>query len=219
MLLRLATSLALAVMVATLLAGGPAAGQESGDPVLVGAGDIALCRSLETKARVEATAALLETELLANSGVTVATFGDNAYPKGTATDFAECYDPSWGNFLTQTRPSPGNHEYETPGASGYFNYFGAAAGDPNEGYYSYDLGSWHVISLNSNCSSVPGGCAAGSPQEQWLREDLAANPNTCTLAYWHHPRFSSGHHGDHDLCGPLLGCSLPGGCGRGAKRS
>jgi Calcineurin-like phosphoesterase len=203
MLGRIAASLVLALIAAALWAGGPAVGQVGGDPVLVGAGDIALCRSPEAVARVEATAALLAAELLANSGVTVATFGDNAYPKGAATDFAECYDPFWGQFKERTRPSPGNHEYETPGASGYFNYFGAAAGDPNEGYYSYDLGSWHVISLNSNCSSVPGGCAAGSPQEQWLREDLAAHSNTCTLAYWHHPRFSSGFHGDETSVAPF----------------
>jgi len=208
---RLAALLALAVVVAALWAGGPAVGQESdvpavtGDPVLVGAGDIALCRSPKTVARVEATASLLAAELLANSGVTVATFGDNAYPKGTTADFNRCYNPTWGQpFIKErTRPSPGNHEYETPGASGYFNYFGAAAGDPNEGYYSYDLGSWHVVSLNSNCSSVPGGCAAGSPQEQWLKADLAAHPNTCTLAYWHHPRFSSGFHGDETSVAPF----------------
>jgi hypothetical protein len=92
-------------------------------------------------------------------------------------------------------PSPGNHEYKTAGASGYFGYFGRAAGNPGEGYYSYDLGSWHVISLNSNCSYV-GGCGPGSPEEQWLKADLAAHSNACTLAYWHHPRFSSGLHGD-----------------------
>ena len=106
-------------------------------------------------------------------------------------------------FKDRTRPSPGNHEYETPGASGYFTYFGAAAGEPAKGYYSYDLGSWHVISLNSNCSSVAGGCAAGSPQEQWLKADLAAHSNECTLAYWHHPRFSSGIHGDEAFVGPF----------------
>ncbi len=189
MLRRLATSLALAVMVATLWAGGPAAGQES--DVLVGAGDIGSCENTG----VRKTARLLPS-LLGIDG-TVATFGDSAYPKGTKANFAKCYDPFWGPpFKDRTMPSPGNHEYETPGASGYFEYFGAAAGDPNKGYYSYDLGSWHVISLNSNCSSVQGGCAAGSPQEQWLKEDLAAHSNTCTLAYWHHPRFSSGIHGD-----------------------
>src|SRR5215213_7496318 len=180
MLGRLAAPLALAVMVATLWASGPATGQVSGDPVLVGAGDIASCRSTGD----EATAGLL-----AGIDGTVATFGDNAYPRGTDADFAECYEPSWGQFKARTFPSPGNHE--AVGSSGYFDYFGAAAGEPGKGYYSYDVGSWHVISLNSNCSSVVGGCASGSPQEQWLKADLAAHSNACTLAYWHHPRFSS----------------------------
>jgi Calcineurin-like phosphoesterase len=191
MLGRLAVPLAL--MVATLWAGGPAAGQVGSDPVVVGAGDIGSCRSFGD----EATAGLL-----AGIDGTVATFGDNAYPKGSAADFAECYNPSWGQFKARTRPSPGNHEYETAGASGYFGYFGTAAGDPQEGYYSYDLGSWHVISLNSNCSFV-GGCAPGSPQEQWLKADLAAHSNACTLAYWHHPRFSSGIHGDDSSVAPF----------------
>ena len=221
MLGRIAASLALAVIVAGLWAGGPAEGQVGGDPVLVGAGDIALCRSPEAVARVEATASLLAAELLANSGVTVATFGDNAYPQGATADFDRCYNPTWGQpFIKErTRPSPGNHEYETPGASGYFNYFGAAAGDPNEGYYSYDLGSWHVISLNSNCSSVPGGCAAGSPQEQWLRADLAAHPNTVHACLLAPSALQLRLSWRRDLCGPLLGCPLSGGRGRGAKRS
>jgi LPXTG-motif cell wall-anchored protein len=191
MLGRLAAPLAL--MVAILWAGGPATGQAGGDPVLVGAGDIASCKSLGD----EATA-----DLLAGIRGTIATFGDNAYPKGTAANFAECYKPSWGKFKARTMPSPGNHEYETAGASGYFNYFGRAAGRSGEGFYSYDLGSWHVISLNSNCSFV-GGCGPGSPQVQWLKADLAANSNTCTLAYWHHPRFSSGVHGDESSVAPF----------------
>jgi hypothetical protein len=186
MLGKLAASLTLAVLVATLWAAGPAAGRAGAAPVLVGAGDIASCRSTGD----EATA-----DLLAGIRGTVATFGDNAYPRGTDADFAECYAPSWGKFKARTMPSPGNHEYETAGASGYFGYFGRAAGNPGEGYYSYDLGSWHVISLNSNCSYV-GGCGPGSPEEQWLKADLAAHSNACTLAYWHHPRFSSGLHGD-----------------------
>ena len=197
MLGRIAASLALAVVVAALWVGGAAVGQVGGDPVLVGAGDIGSCENTG----VQMTARLLPS-LLGIDG-TVAIFGDSAYPKGTATDFAECYDPYWGQFKARTRPSPGNHEYETPGASGYFNYFGAAAGDPAKGYYSYDLGSWHVISLNSNCSSVAGGCAVGSPQEQWLKGDLAANANACTLAYWHHPRFSSGVNGDQPSVAPF----------------
>src|SRR5687768_16963805 len=179
----LAAPLALELMVAALWAGGPATGQASGDPVLVGAGDIASCRSTGD----EATAALL-----AGIEGTVATFGDNAYPRGTDANFARCYKPSWGKFKARTLPSPGNHEYETAGASGYFEYFSATPSapvpnttanpglTPGKGYYSYDLGSWHIISLNSNCSFVDGGvagngCAAGSDQEQWLRADLAAN--------------------------------------------
>jgi hypothetical protein len=152
---------------------------------VIGAGDIADCASSGD----EATASLLD----GLSG-TVITLGDNAYDSGTASEFANCYHPTWGRHKARTRPAPGNHEYLTPGASGYFGYFGAAAGDPARGYYSYDLGAWHVIALNSNCANV-GGCGAASPQEVWLRADLAAHPAACTLAYWHHPRFSSGLHG------------------------
>jgi hypothetical protein len=153
--------------------------------VLVGAGDIASCNGPGD----EATAKLLD-----NIAGTVFTVGDNVYPDGTATEFGQCYDAAWGRHKARTRPAPGNHDYHTEDASGYFNYFGAVAGDPAKGYYSYDLGAWHIIVLNSNCKEV-GGCEAGSPQEQWLRADLAAHPTTCTLAYWHHPRFSSGKHG------------------------
>jgi acid phosphatase type 7 len=172
----------LALMVATLWAGGTATGQAGGDPVLVGAGDIASCRSTGD----EATAGLL-----AGIDGTVATFGDHAYPKGTHANFAECYEPTWGQFKARTMPSPGNHEYETAGASGYFDYFGTAAGDPDEGYYSYDLGSWHLVALNSNCGELR--CGPGSPQGRWLEEDLAANEEeACTIAYFHHPLFTSG---------------------------
>ncbi len=157
------------------------------DPVLLAAGDIASC----TSSGDEATASLLD----AQTG-DIAALGDNAYPNGTATDFANCYEPSWGRHKARTHPATGNHEYLTAGASGYFGYFGAAAGDPSKGYYSYDLGSWHIVVLNSTCSAV-GGCGAGSPQEVWLRSDLAAHPADCTLAYWHHPRFSSGSHGSN----------------------
>lgn len=150
-------------------------------PVLVGAGDIASCRSSGD----EATAALLD-----QIPGTVFTTGDTAYESGTTSEFANCYHPTWGRHKSRTRPSVGNHEYRTAGAAPYFNYFGAAAGDPKKGYYSYNLGAWHIIVLNSNCEQV-GGCHAGSPQEKWLRADLAAHPTTCTAAYWHHPRFSS----------------------------
>jgi hypothetical protein len=160
-----------------------------GAEVLVGAGDIAGCSASGD----EATAALLD-----SIPGTVFTAGDNAYPDGTATNFANCYGSSWGRHKARTRPSPGNHDYHTTGASAYYSYFGANAGPAGQGYYSYDLGDWHIISLNSNISM-----STGSPQEQWLREDLAANTKTCTLAYWHHPRFSSGSHGSSTAPRPL----------------
>ncbi len=159
----------------------------SSDPVLVGAGDIADCKALSPAVK---TANLIE-----HIEGTVFTLGDNAYENGSPKQFADCYTPTWGRFKARTRPAVGNHEYGTAFASGYFNYFGAAAGDPTKGYYSYDLGKWHVIVVNSNCTQI-GGCKAGSPQEQWLRQDLAAHPAPCTAAMWHHPRYSSGDHGD-----------------------
>jgi acid phosphatase type 7 len=124
----------------------------------------------------------------------VLTLGDTQYEESTLEQFMASYDLSWGKYKAITYPAVGNHEYLTADASGYYSYFGAAAGDPSKGYYSYDLGAWHIVALNSNCNKV-GGCEADSPQGQWLKADLAAHPNTCTLAYWHHPRFSSGHHG------------------------
>ncbi len=161
----------------------------AGDPVILAAGDIAVC----TTGNDELTANLLDT-----LEGTVLTLGDLAYENGTATEFANCYHPTWGRHKARTMPSPGNHEYNTPGATGYYGYFGAAAGDPAKGYYSYDIGAWHLISLNSNCTAI-GGCGAGSAQEQWLRADLRAHPAACTLAYWHHPRFSSGDHGNNTI--------------------
>lgn len=160
-----------------------AAGQASGDPILVGAGDIAVCGNERRTA-----------ELLDLIPGTVFTAGDNAYYFGSLEDFESCYASSWGRHRARTRPAPGNHDYRTESAAGYFEYFGAAAGDPSRGYYSYDLGTWHVVVVNSNCGEV-GGCQAGSPQERWLREDLAAHPALCTAAIWHHPLFSSGRHG------------------------
>lgn len=146
--------------------------------VLVGAGDIAVCRNSGD----EQTASLID----GIEGI-VFTAGDNAYPNGTADEYTNCYGPSWGRHKSRTRPALGNHEYNTFGAAGYFGYFGSAGGDPARGYYSYEAGPWHVVVINSNIS-----LSAGSPQEQWLRADLGANPTRCTLAYWHHPRFSSG---------------------------
>ena len=124
----------------------------------------------------------------------VLVLGDVQYEKGSSAAFSASYGPTWGRVKSITAPAVGNHEYRTPGAAGYFRYFGRAAGDPAKGYYSFDFGGWHLIALNSNCSQV-GGCDAGSPQERWLRRDLATDVASCTLAYWHHPRFSSGAHG------------------------
>ena len=152
---------------------------------LVGAGDIASCRSSGD----EATAALL-----AGIEGTVFTAGDNVYDRGTSREFADCYAPTWGRELARTWPAPGNHDYATRGASGYFRYFGSAASDSKKGWYARDLGAWRIYVLNSNCSAI-GGCGAGSSEERWLRADLAANPQTCVLAVWHEPRFSSGQHG------------------------
>jgi len=165
------------------------------DPVLVGAGDIASCDDLSG---AEATAKLIE-----NIPGTVFAAGDLAYPDGSDEQFAKCYGPTWGRFKDRTRPAAGNHEYHSDGASGYARYFGAAAGDPKKAYYSYDLGAWHIIVLNSECDEV-GGCNAASPQGQWLRQDLAQHPVACTLAYFHKPLFSSGaKHGNDPLMKPL----------------
>ena len=156
----------------------PPAGAAS-DPVVVAAGDIATCNS----GGDAATAALV-----AGTPGTVLTLGDNAYPDGSAGDFTRCYAPTWGQpgIKARTRPAPGNHDRVTKGAAGYFNYFGAAAGPNRKGWYSFDLGAWHLVSLDSEC---PSGCGPGSPMEQWLKADLAASPHRCILAYWHRPRF------------------------------
>ena len=159
----------------------------TGDPVLVGAGDIGQCGSDGD----ENTAKLLD-------GIpgTVFTAGDNAYENGTADQFRDCYDASWGRHRSRTRPAPGNHDWETAGLAGYRDYFGdAATGPGGSSWYSYELGTWHVIVLDSMCSKV-GGCDPGSPQGAWLAADLAASRATCTLAVFHHPRFTSGEHGD-----------------------
>lgn len=166
--------------------------EPTGDPTLLAAGDIANCR--DGRRGPWLTAPLLDLIPAA----TVAAVGDTAYPNGSLAVYGSCYEPTWGRAKERTRPAVGNHEYRSD-AVGYFSYFGATAGDPSRGYYSYDLGSWHIIVLNTNsilgadaldCARVS--CAAGSAQELWLQQDLAASRATCTLAYWHHPRFDSG---------------------------
>ena len=172
--------------------------------VVAAAGDIACApedprynggRGIANACRMADTADLLAV-LAAGDGLdAVLLLGDNQYEDGALHRYQASYGPTWGRFRDLTRPAAGNHEYATPGAAGYFAYFGAAAGEPGKGWYSFDLAGWHVVVLNSNCSAV-GGCGAGSPQLRWLEADLAAHAGVCTLAAWHHPRFSSGLHGD-----------------------
>jgi hypothetical protein len=149
--------------------------------VLLAAGDIANCENDFD----EFTARVLDQE----PGL-IAALGDTVYQTGSDQNYAECYAPTWGRHKDRTRPAVGNHEYQTEGAAGYFNYFGAAAGERGKGWYSYDYGAWHVVVLNSNCEDEVS-CQAESEQAQWLRADLAAHPARCTLAYWHHARFTS----------------------------
>jgi hypothetical protein len=163
-----------------------------GQAVLVGAGDIAGCEDLSG---AEATA-----KLLASIPGTVFANGDLVYPNGSLAEFDKCYGSTWGRFKDRTRPAVGNHEYGTPGAAAYFDYFGKASHSNSDGYYSYDLGSWHIIVLNSNCSEDPGVCKASSAQEEWLKQDLRSHPAECQLAYFHQPLFSSGElHPDERL--------------------
>jgi acid phosphatase type 7 len=153
---------------------------------LVGAGDIAGCGA--ALAGAEATAKLIEKipgEVFAS--------GDLAYEHGNAAEFHECYGATWGRFKERTHPTPGNHEYGTPEARDYFRYWGERAGPVGKGYYSFDLGVWHIVALNSNCDAQGlGGCAAGSPEETWLKKDLSEHPGSCIVAFGHHALFSSG---------------------------
>ena len=159
---------------------------------MIAAGDIAAC-DVETDSATATLVAELDGTLVA--------LGDLVYPAGTDQTFAQCYDPVWGQFRDRTRPVLGNHDLQADGGTAYFRYFGDAAGTPGEGWYSFDVGDWHALALNSNCELIA--CGPGSAQHAWLVADLAANPTTCTLAYMHHPRFSSGLHGDYPPVGPL----------------
>jgi Bacterial Ig-like domain/Calcineurin-like phosphoesterase len=203
--------LALALAVAALMAEGDRASGVEPDPVLIAAGDIASKDNAHDTETANLTANLLSS---ATSDSKVAVLGDNAYDTGELSEYNSYYDPTWGRFKARTMPSVGNHEYEnkTADASGYFDYFSATPSPPvpnpgltpGKGYYSYDLGSWHVVVLNSNCGFVSGGCAKDSPQEKWLRADLANTTNKqCTLAYWHHPRFASSGVGSNTAVAPF----------------
>ena len=179
---------------------------DSSDPIIVSAGDIAcppsrtehkhelamvdVCRQMETSdlaLRIDNLAAVL-------------TLGDNQYPTGALEDFQHSYDRAWGRVKSITHPSIGNHEGL---GEGYYTYFGEAAGPRDRGYYSFDVGAWHVIALNSNSECRIVACDSTSAQLDWLREDLVAHQSVCTLAYWHHPRFSSGRHQNNMVMNPI----------------
>jgi len=159
--------------------------------------DVALLHAGEHSGRLDSCFRLLSNHYQDRARLARQMIGDLAYPDGSALNFT-CYDRTWGKEKSRTRPAPGNHEFHSDGATYYFQYFGAAAGEASKGYYSYELGSWHIVVLNSECDQV-GGCGAGSAQEKWLREDLAAHPVACTLAYFHKPLFSSGGQHGNDL--------------------
>jgi acid phosphatase type 7 len=211
---RALLGLALAAAAGALALGAGAAAVPPGGggaPVIAAAGDIACDPALpefhDGRGTGWACSQRAVSDLLVGADLeAVLPLGDNAYYCGSLEAFRRSYDPSWGRVRAITRPVPGNHEYLTHGSSsnpstgcdagndgarGYFDYFGAAAGERDRGYYSYDIGSWHLIALNSQCGAV-GGCSSRTPQGRWLADDLARNRHRCTLAYWHVPLFSSG---------------------------
>jgi alkaline phosphatase len=172
----------------------------TGAAILIGVGDIAACDSRGDELTAAIVDSVLKADSVANVENAVFTLGDNAYPDGSAQNFARCFTASWGDpakrIMRTIRPSPGNHEHLTYDAAAYYEYFGKNAGSPSKGYYSYDIGEWHAVALNSEI--VVNGLfseADRAAQLEWLAEDLKANAKKCTVAYWHHPRFSSGWHG------------------------
>jgi acid phosphatase type 7 len=175
------------VLVAASFRGGTGGDEGTETPILLAAGDIAECDHQGD----EATAKILER----NPDATIAALGDLAYQDGTPGEFKRCYGPSWGKFEDRTKPATGNHDHATKNAQGYWDFFGSRGGPYDRYYYSYDLGAWHMVVLNSDCWRVDG-CDIDDPQAEWLRADLRKHPTRCTLAYWHRPPFSSGRYGD-----------------------
>lgn len=166
-----------------------------GEHALLATGDIASC-GVDADDRVA--------ELAGELPGTIALLGDLVYDTGTSANYRNCFDPAWGPLRSRIRPAVGNHDYVGDSTADYFAYFGPPAGEPGRGWYTYDLGAWHVIVLNSNCEEV-GGCGPGSPQFAWLAGELNAHPSDCLLAYWHHPRWSSGRHGSQRQVQPFWG--------------
>ncbi|MBV8636335.1 MAG: metallophosphoesterase [Burkholderiaceae bacterium] len=163
------------------------------------AGDIGECwKGRRHLPGPDITAHIIERGLAVDPEAQVLTLGDNTYPVGLPAEFDNCYGPTWGKFKSVTHPSSGNHEYYTPKANGYYFYFGEAAGTAPGFYYSFDIGNWHLLSLNSNLKGE-----AWKEELAWVKKDLAQSKARCTLAYWHHPRFSSGGHGNNPEMAPL----------------
>ncbi len=183
------TRLALALLLATAAAAIPSRQNEqpadTNRPVLLAAGDIARCGN-------ELRGAMATGRLLDRLQGTILSLGDHAYTTGSAKEFQECYEPTWGRHKGRTRPTPGNHDYFAENGRHYFDYFGENAGPDRRGYYSFEVGGWHIVSLNSNVDAGP-----ASPQLQWLRSDLKSHPSVCSLAFWHIPLYSSGDHGSN----------------------
>lgn len=176
----------------------------AGGSVLIAVGDIASCESRGDEATARIVDSLLRADSAAKVSDVVAGLGDQAYPSGSMRDFVECYGPSWGDttklIWKRIRPVPGNHEHETDFSSPYYKYFGDKAGSPRKGYYSYDLGEWHVVALNSEIARNSAySTEERKAQEDWLRDDLKNKSKKCTLAYWHHARFASSYHGNDAL--------------------
>lgn len=186
------------ILSATAIAAAPAALADTASRTLIGAGDIAVCGSNHKDA---ATAALVKSVLDADSTAWAFTAGDNVYPDGSISYFTNCYAPTWGQFKQRTRPVPGNHDYyNNPLAVGYFGYFGLLAGPLFRGWYRYDLGTWRIYALTSECAP---GTTCFDKQYSWLRNDLVSYPHRCVLAIWHRPRFSSGPHGSSTRMDPI----------------
>ncbi len=173
----------------------------SGASVLIGAGDIGDCTSTGDDLTAMIVDSVLKADSAAKVDDAVFSLGDNAYPNGSMQNFTECFTPTWGSpdrrIMKKIHPVPGNHEHETGAGAPYYRYFGAPAGDPHKGYYSYELGQWHIIALNSPIEMEPAFTfAERQAQQDWLTADLKSHGSKCTIAYWHHPRFTSGVHGD-----------------------
>ncbi|MFJ7336375.1 metallophosphoesterase family protein [Streptomyces sp. NPDC101116] len=198
-------TLLIATSLAALIGGGLVVAHASADQPPAAADNTAAAASIRIAAAGDICgSACNQTASLVSSmsPTAVITAGDNAYDRGKLTEYKGTYDKTWGKFNSIVHPSPGNHEYKTSGAQGYFDYFqskGVTTGDRDKGYYSVDVGDWHLVALNSNINTK-----AGSPQEKWLRADLSSSTKPCTMAYWHHARFSSGDHGDSAGTAPLL---------------